>query len=136
MKPSPTYILPLPKGGGGFGRSPICIFPLPKGGGGFGKRSSPTLVLLLPKGGGGLEENILYPSPSPKEREGRRIGKAPSLSKGGRIWRKISFPSGGGEDLEEIFSPSSRERIYDLLFFIFSLFCSLLLTLFFRSFLS
>ena len=29
--PSPTYILPLPKGGGGFGRNPTYILAAPKG---------------------------------------------------------------------------------------------------------
>jgi len=57
--PSPTYILPLPKGGGGFGEKkegarrkgnpfPLLVLLLPEGGGGFGER----------KGGGGFEETF------------------------------------------------------------------------------
>jgi len=85
--PSPTYILPLPEGGGGFGESslppissqrerrrkgnpsPTLILPLPEGGGGFGGgKGGEDLegILFLSEGKGKLRREFpLYPLPSP-----------------------------------------------------------------------
>jgi len=77
--PSPTYILPLPKGGGGFGG---------KGGRGFKEKPSPTLVLPLPEGGGGFEE----------KREGRHSLYPPPQREGGFEEGLPTFPSFEGKD--------------------------------------
>jgi len=69
-----------------FSPSPTLVLPLPKGGGGFGERPSPTLVLPLPKGGGGSgmkRGGDLKEKSSPSKRGRIKVGVSLRLRGGG-----------------------------------------------------
>jgi len=60
--PSPTYILPLPEGGGGLGKDPLCSLPLEK-------REDPFHILPLRK-----RRGLPPPNPPPPSGRGRITG--------------------------------------------------------------